>query len=934
MQAIDAAVRAPSGDEVLAGREYEVEVLIDALNRGRDVGGSAVVVRGEPGIGKSRLVAHAADVVAGRKWHVLYVRSDELERAIPYAALERAVAAARLQLTGELFTLATKLADALDMASEQPLARVHAAAVRLFSALRDEAPTALVVDDLQLLDDDTLAFVSSLLRHPGRNGLVLLGALRKPGVEPHEALAVLLHRLDQDGLLHLLDIGPLTEEGTAALVAAALGRAPEPALVSLVHQRSNGNPFFAVQTVLDLVETGGVHTDESGGYLSGAPAELSEDRRGAVLHRVLRMGSEGRLLARAIALLGSIQPGRLAIAAELAGLSVAETEAAFDALVQRGILRQVDGGYRFCHELVRDALYQELGPGERWRWHRIVADRLSEFPSTPAVELEVATHVREVAEMGDDNAITVLSRAAERACRAAPRTSVPWYRHALAITPPDDPRHPELTARLARALFLAGFPRDAADVGRSALGRLPAGLTRRRLASLVVEALTEVSALAEAVELIDAERAHDRESVRLSAQSSYVFAMAGRFDDAEEAASYASSRIDSSTLAERINALVSLSHMRFVTSGFGTVRPLLDELLRAAAAAPPTAALGAYATAAFLLAARGETSECGELIQKAQELIGECGWTLYRTELAAAQVHNAFHLGEWDSVLAVVDSTAKEFEEADVGVFYAVMRDVKAEIHAHRGEWSAARRATDHSPPPNTVFSVLHASTRAMIDLVSGDFPAARARFEGMLEDRAVPRPIRALLLTGLAEADAPTDPQRALRRLDEAADLGRGGLGHPAHIRGLLLRGELTGDIDAVREGMAVADAQSLALLRGQARLTLGALGVEPEPTLREAIEIFHGLGATPWRRRAAAELRRRGMKVPRHRAAATTLLTETEAQIARLVQLGRPNREIAMTVCLGVKTVEAYLSRIYAKTGCSTRLELARALDSGLLE
>jgi DNA-binding NarL/FixJ family response regulator len=135
------------------------------------------------------------------------------------------------------------------------------------------------------------------------------------------------------------------------------------------------------------------------------------------------------------------------------------------------------------------------------------------------------------------------------------------------------------------------------------------------------------------------------------------------------------------------------------------------------------------------------------------------------------------------------------------------------------------------------------------------------------------------------------------------------------------------------MQEATARADRHALALMQGRGRLYLAGAGVEAEKNLRDAIGIFQRLSATPWRRRAALELRQRGLQVPRHRAPRATLLTDTEMQIARLVQLGRPNRDIAAAVCLSVKTVETYLSRIYGKTNCNSRMELARAMDAGRL-
>jgi DNA-binding NarL/FixJ family response regulator len=98
-------------------------------------------------------------------------------------------------------------------------------------------------------------------------------------------------------------------------------------------------------------------------------------------------------------------------------------------------------------------------------------------------------------------------------------------------------------------------------------------------------------------------------------------------------------------------------------------------------------------------------------------------------------------------------------------------------------------------------------------------------------------------------------------------------------------------------------------------------------------AYHAFDELAAGPWRRRTAAALRSRGLRVPRpaHRAGAA--LTDAEERLVRLVADGLTNRQIAAAMHYSEKTVEVYLSRLYAKTGCSSRVKLVQALASGAL-
>jgi DNA-binding CsgD family transcriptional regulator len=935
-----------SSDESLDARSDELAHLIGSVDSTAASGGGAVVLRGEAGIGKSYLLARLIEDRRTRGWRVVLAQSDELRMAVPYSAFAHGVAALSRQAGAEVAAAAADAAVALDVSGGHPLASVHGAVARLFAALRDEAPTLLAIDDLQLVDDDTLVLVSALVAREGRNPLVLAGTLRRPDAAPRRALTVLLERTAHEEQITTVDLAPLDEEGLARLVSSVFGTPPHRAVVDVLARQSNGNPFLALQVLHALADAeADPAADPDGGFEAPAavgdpqPAEvppLSVDRRTAILHRVLRVDAGARRLARAVALVGSGSIDRLPLAADLAGLSADEAEQAFDALVEQGVLAPGDDDvYAFNHQLVRDALYQELGPAERWRWHQRAAERLGALPPSPALDLEIAVHVRETAEFGDERAITVLARAAELTCTQAPRSSIPWYRHALRVTPRDADLHAELAARLARALFLAGRPGEAAEVGRSTLPRLAAGPVRERLVGLVVEALSEISMVDEAVELIDGERSAGTPSLRLRAQAAYVHALAGHTEEADAQVGEVMAAIEDRSPAERVTTLVHLVHASSLGSGYRRLGELCDELERAAANAPVTSQLNAYAAISWVQAAWGETQRAAGAITRAQALLDQSRWTLYRAEIGVAQAINAADVGDWDTVLSIAEALDGELEEAGSLGYLAVLRAVQSSVLANRGAWAAARQVGEHPPPSHPAFVSSHVAALAEVDLMSGNIDAARTCLQDHLRSTSsIPPIVRSSLLGVLSDVESEAgNVDAASTAAAEAERRGPEQLDHNCFVRCRLAVGRATGDIDALRQALAVAERHKLALPVGRARLYLGTAGVDTEENLREAVHVFHALGATPWRRRAAAELRGRGLKVPRHRMPPSTLLTETETQIARLVQLGRPNREIASAVCLSVKTVQAYLSRIYVKTGCTTRLELARALDAGLL-
>jgi DNA-binding CsgD family transcriptional regulator len=922
-------VRRPVGldaDSVpLIGRKHELATFEELVGDPMDPAGRAVVISGEAGIGKSRLLAHVLESLTATGWTTFDVRADELDHVVPYAGLRHAIVQQMRGLNSELISLAAELVTVLDVAAGQPTESVRSVAAHFFSALTDSRPVVLAFDELARTDEDTIMLVAWLLRQSEAHALVLVGNLRQRSADIPVVVTMLLERLEREQRLSEIELGPLSNAAIAKLVDIILGDLPRaPELTEFVHRLSAGNPLFAIQTMLNLTDTDTLV--EPTGVVPDI--EFPEVRRRGFLRRVLRVGPQAGALARAVALLGVVGPGKVRLAAELAELSPEQADDAFDSLVERGILHLRDGnGYRVGHDLVREALYQEIGPATRWRWHRLAAERLADLPSSPMLDLEAADHIRHVAETGDERAIAILSRAAERACDAAPQSSVSWYRAALRVVPAQDPRHPQLLARLTRALLLAGRPGEAVDAGLLALETVPAGNVRARLVTRVVDGMVLAGTMKRAAGVVDAELPRAAENVGFMAKAAHIYMGVGRAEEALERAQFVEERLFALSAHERIVALSDLMRMRFVQRRVDELLRLCTMMEDAAQEAAESLRLAAYAVVAYARAGTGETRLASASIGRAQQVLATVGWTLYKNDLASAQVQNAMHLGDWSSALSIIESTVHDLQASGSRMHLGVLRTVEIEVLANRGDWAAARRAVDQplSGDPHC---------DAGFHLLSNELDTARNELEHCLERPSLPKWVHALLLSRLAETEI--EAGRLRLAADLIADpLGHGDdvIDHPTYVAVRLAHGRATGDISALTEALQVADTHALALQRGQVRLALGALDVDPEVNLTEAARIFQSLGAAPWRQRAVAELRRRGLRLPRQRTRPSGLLTETEEQVVRLVHQRFTNREIASAVFLSVKTVEAYLGRIYVKTGCANRIELARAFESGSL-
>ena len=145
-----------------------------------------------------------------------------------------------------------------------------------------------------------------------------------------------------------------------------------------------------------------------------------------------------------------------------------------------------------------------------------------------------------------------------------------------------------------------------------------------------------------------------------------------------------------------------------------------------------------------------------------------------------------------------------------------------------------------------------------------------------------------------------------------------------------------MTGDVEAGARAAATAEVEGAPFELARCRLVLGELGVDSAVNLKSAFVAFRSIGAVGLARRTGTALRTRGLPVPRSgRAEASPgALTPVEISLTRLVVEGLSNRQIAAAMHYSAKTVEAYLSRIYAKTGFASRVELTRAAYSGALD
>ena len=439
-----------------------------------------------------------------------------------------------------------------------------------------------------------------------------------------------------------------------------------------------------------------------------------------------------------------------------------------------------------------------------------------------------------------------------------------------------------------------------------------------------------------ALDLVDDEIATVGAQVRLAGQRAHLLAAVGRPEEAFKAAREMSVNLGSANVSEQVIALIHLSHMLAATGRRGELADLWNELDDLEPCLTPEQRLGIHINRSEHYSLEGRVQAEAHELACARQLADQLGGDIFRVQLALADLMHSFNTGAWPQLLDAAATLRPELEEHENYTMLSIIDPMEIEVLANRGDFAAARRIAARGLPTHPIYRDLRTWALAGLDLLTGRHAQAIASLEHAFARRSsgckfLPQD---LLLARLVEVHLAAGHPDLARRVAEVLAASPANERTPAsEIEWRLLQGVAFADIEQAREGLVLANTLGGPFPIARAELMLGELGDRPEVHLRAAHEGFHSLGATPWRRRAATALRRANLKVPRHRTAAARF-SELEMQMARLVQAGSRNRDIANALNVSVSLVEMYLSRIYAKVGCKSRLELARLLDAGLLE
>ncbi|HEX2273901.1 MAG TPA: AAA family ATPase [Acidimicrobiales bacterium] len=946
-----------AGDVVpLVGRRTERAVLHALLERAGNGSGGIVVLEGEAGIGKTRLVAEVADEAGRRGLRVLVGAVDEIEGERPFGPFVDALGLhpdapdAERAALGRL--IVGESGDAPSPSADDVGFRIVESLVGLLERLAAPAPVVVVLEDLHWAGPSTVR----ALRAVGRRALTALPVAVVVTVRPFPRnidLQVVIDDLVSRGAGRLV-LEPLSEEDACALAVAVGGR-PSRALSRQV-AATGGNPLL----VIELVTSTPAEHEAPGVAGDGEP--IPPGLSTTVLRRVRCLPAPTVEALKVASVLGR----RFSVTelATVMGRSPVELLSALEDAMAARVLGEDDGQLAFRHQLIRDAIYDDLALPLRRGLHREVARVLG---ATGAPLARVADHLLAGAGTGDTDAVRWLARAARAVAPGSPHAAVKLLERAMQLGPPDAPEGDDLAVQLAPLLIQTGRALDATELTRQVLARGPAPAVEGALRRALGEVLWTQGWLEAAAGELEAAGSiagvGDRERIGALALAANLRLFLGERGRAERASRELLAEAEG--LGEDYAVCLALQTLAVGADAEGRVGDATELARRATAIARGSSELrvGHLHPQLFLglvLLDADRLDEAEAVLQEGRRRAEDRGTVAWLPLYHCALAMRCLFEGSLDDGLAEIDSGLALVEDVGTRLYVPLLHGMAAWVAAQRGELGAAegllRRAAEEfigatSPAWRAEASVALAGAGARWPLEWGLWITAHLQAAAgdealalsTLEDAwTAAEPLRYFLSYRLFAPDlvrlaarAGKD-QLAARVADEVEQGARRSGAASAAAAALRCRALADGDahglVAAAAAYRATPHRMELAFTCEDAGLALtrhGRLG-EAVGMLEEALAVLEEAGATMPAARVTAALRELGVRHrrggPGERAASGWgSLTPTEVRIARLAAEGLTNREIGERLFVSRRTVETHLSHTFAKLGLSSRAQLA---------
>jgi DNA-binding CsgD family transcriptional regulator/tetratricopeptide (TPR) repeat protein len=963
----------------LVGRRAELGQLEAALDRAIDGEPSVLLVGGDAGVGKSRLLVAFTERAERREVLVLCGGCLELgDGGLPYAAVTEAlrdlpmrVGAPELRRLGvgggsDLARLIPMLrtGDPTSGAAQRDAAMTPTSQLRLFEALLHlltelaaNAPVLLVVEDAHWADASTRDLLVYLAHNLRDAAVLLVVSYRTDDLHRQHPLRLLLPRLAREDAVEHLPLAPLERAAFDELLEALLGEPPGPERSEELFRRTAGNPFFAEQ----LVQAG------------ADPTGLPDLLRDVLLLAIDDLDGRTVALLRIVAAAGGEQVGH-ELLARVSGLDEDELNASLRTATQRGVL-VIDpraGTYGFRHALLGEAVDATLLPGERGRIHGRLATAIDGDArlACRSASAELAHHWH-LAQDQPRSLVASLAAARDAESSVGAAEALVHVERALELWPRVDQREERtglddsaLFAWAARLCKLVGRAERALALQEAAIADLPGETSPSRRALLhgqlgqyrwdVGDGEGAVRERRRAVELVPAQPP-SRERARALAKYSNALSLTSQLDEAGRHAR------EALAMAQAVGDREVEGHALGVLGSGRVGRGDLGGLEQLREARRIATALGAdeevsrwyHNEGAFLLAF-GHFEDAIAVATAGLEHDRATGAAMGDSQgLYGIVARAAFRAGRWQ----LADATLRTAPQRTGGIFTGLNHLLRANLAACRGQHGSADAWLQAARRLHVEIDVdaraYYLTVLLTCTLLRDGSEAVRAILDGgMPLDRRVARGVRnpdrielcSVVLRALADEAAAGRPDRSRAEtfLAEAQEL------EPLMPEGILVvpawlalataeHARATAADDTVglwehatarcEEATLGYHAAYARFRHAQALLDHGHRPAATDP-LRRAHATATQLGAAPLAdavvhlaRRANVDLGTATAPSP----AEALGLTPREAEVLALVAAGRSNPEIAETLYITAKTASVHVSNILRKLSVASRGEAA---------
>jgi DNA-binding CsgD family transcriptional regulator len=925
-------------------REREMARADRELDRVGGGVGSVVVVEGPAGIGKTEVLAVVRDRARARAFGVLFARGSEFESEIAFGVARQLFeplfrttsARERRRLVDGLARVGTR---ALGVEEGEPPADRFAAIHGLFwlcANAAERGPLVVVVDDVQWVDDPSLAWLGYLARRVEDVAVLVVVGLRAgdPGGERPELVSLAKSGRER------IALEPLSATAVRLIVRGQFGENAEEPFCLACRELTGGNPLFVRELLAAAREQG---LSASAGSVQALRRIVPSAVGTSVLGRLGRLEAEAVALARAVAVLGAGTD--VVLAARLAELDVEVAELTADRLAAAQILAPVRP-LEFFHPLVGAAVLEDIAPGARRVAHRRAAALVEDEGRGSLAR--VAAHLLACGTAGDPWVVQRLDAAAREALeRGAPEIAASYARRALA-EPPAEVERAALLLLLGIAEWRAGQP-DAIAHLEQALAAAGDDLGTVIVACSQLAAAYTVSDQAElAVAVL--ERA-------LGATTDADGALASTFEAAmavigignERTAPPALRRADGlrDRLPGAIDPPVYLLVALAIQSAWRNHADEAQELAERALASEPYPPPLEVCNMLIVLLTLVESYDTVDRL--CEDLLATARRRGAMHETVAILASRASALCD-RGALADAEADARWALEHAEGIrrIHAVSEVIRVLIE--RDELDAAEAVLEQCSDPRS-----SGSTEVVRFLIArGRLRAAQGRAREALEDflecgRRCERLELSMLGAVSYRGDAAlihaalgnrTEAGRLAReQVDLARAFGRPrALGTALCACGLVEGGQI--GLELLAKAVTTLEGSQSPLELARARALYGAalrragLRVQARAELQRALDLAHHCGARRIANHARAEVIAVGAKPRRDAITGRDALTVGELRVARLAADGLSNREIAQALFITTNTAKAHLGRVYRKLGVTRRDQLARGLADQLTE